>query len=955
MGVKGLWRLLLPVGRRISIETLEGKVLAIDASIWLTQFLKAMRDPETGRSTPAAHLIGFCKRLAKLRFHGIRPVLVFDGPTPAIKLRELRQRRQRREQFAAKTQADNLQRLAKRLLEAELRKQKEKSSLGAYAPSFHPGQEEDEGIEHTSPLTANVTAVPETQDSNRAAESSEEILRSIQAEEWGKQVKSEEPIGASDWVENDEVEQYQPTNQQGHGMEDDIRLENLWSLPSNERKDWIEDAQRRQRMRSRREFMSVAGEPDQYSQVQVRNFLKSSKLNQRIVRMAQKESVRAFDSDGVPSSAGSGRRIFFEKYDEQETTTSKRPLKRKRHTPADSDSEVEWDSVESTDVPQNTMQSRARVVDDSSDSDEGGGFLNNSADAPSPRRGNEATEMRQRKAPFFASEKHPRVKMSSNFLSTKTDQEVTGLDDPAGDRKLPAARKDNDGDHSDQANLGEGYNTKVGPAVQQPSKENPGSSDSDDADDQIEWEDGANSDIEHSETEIDDLCTDDSSSSKVPKDLSLTRPNANQRSPSSMGAEKDRIGGKEQLVDEDNLSALARAQSTAANLADWAGRVFRRAIAEHTDERIRNNPPIGSQQTNDNVMQPSTSTRESEDDARSVDDAVVPSIGGRSAAGNSSLSASGLPGANTGENHDPEDRLTFPMLSEEVTGGASVAPETIADEMKSDIIKLIQLFGIPYVNAPAEAEAQCVALEKLGLVEGVVTEDSDAFVFGGQSVYKNIFDDQKYVELYRAQAAERDLGIGRTQFLALAMLLGGDYTEGVKGVGIVNGMEILQSFDFSQGVKAGLSQFRKWLDGFNPADVLNEPDRASNLTSEQTFHSKHRSARVRWIAPQFFPAEDVLNAYANPVVDTSKEKFTWGTPDLDGLVTFCERCIGWEAAETRALLKPMLRRVEEGMNQTRLDSYFMKYEDDIKFASVKSKRLRSVFSSMHNSQGPTAN
>ena len=29
----------LVVGRKISIETLEGKILAIDASIWLTQFV----------------------------------------------------------------------------------------------------------------------------------------------------------------------------------------------------------------------------------------------------------------------------------------------------------------------------------------------------------------------------------------------------------------------------------------------------------------------------------------------------------------------------------------------------------------------------------------------------------------------------------------------------------------------------------------------------------------------------------------------------------------------------------------------------------------------------------------------------------------------------------------------------------------------------------------------------
>ena len=129
MGVKGLWRLLMPIGRRISIETLEGKILAIDASIWLTQFLKAMRDPDTGQVRPAAHLIGFIRRLCKLRYQGIRPVLVFDGATPEIKQREIRDRRRRREQFSTTDSQDQIQRMAKRLLSQQLKKDGSKLSI----------------------------------------------------------------------------------------------------------------------------------------------------------------------------------------------------------------------------------------------------------------------------------------------------------------------------------------------------------------------------------------------------------------------------------------------------------------------------------------------------------------------------------------------------------------------------------------------------------------------------------------------------------------------------------------------------------------------------------------------------------------------------------------------------------------------------------------------------------
>ena len=81
----------------------------------------------------------------------------------------------------------------------------------------------------------------------------------------------------------------------------------------------------------------------------------------------------------------------------------------------------------------------------------------------------------------------------------------------------------------------------------------------------------------------------------------------------------------------------------------------------------------------------------------------------------------------------------------------------------------------------------------------------------------------------------------------------------------------------------------------------------------------------------------------NPVVDKSPVKFSWGMPDVEGLVAFCSRHIGWPEVETRKMLEPVVERIESGnrYRQTRLDS-FMRYEDGIKFSVIKSKRLREV-------------
>ena len=119
---------------------------------------------------------------------------------------------------------------------------------------------------------------------------------------------------------------------------------------------------------------------------------------------------------------------------------------------------------------------------------------------------------------------------------------------------------------------------------------------------------------------------------------------------------------------------------------------------------------------------------------------------------------------------------------------------------------MLRLFGIPYITAPMEAEAQCAALLSLGLVDGIITDDSDVFLFGGARVLKNMFNQSKTVECFLLSDLERELGLDRDKLVRLAYLLGSDYTEGLPGVGPVVAMELLAEFPGQDG----LHKFKAW-------------------------------------------------------------------------------------------------------------------------------------------------
>uniref|UniRef100_A0A3P8U2B3 Excision repair cross-complementation group 5 n=1 Tax=Amphiprion percula TaxID=161767 RepID=A0A3P8U2B3_AMPPE len=206
---------------------------------------------------------------------------------------------------------------------------------------------------------------------------------------------------------------------------------------------------------------------------------------------------------------------------------------------------------------------------------------------------------------------------------------------------------------------------------------------------------------------------------------------------------------------------------------------------------------------------------------------------------------------------------------------------TVTGQMYLESQELLRLFGMPFLVAPTEAEAQCAALDRADQTNGTITDDSDVWLFGGRHVYKNFFSQNKYVEHYQYSDLQNQLGLDRTKMINLAYLLGSDYTEGIPGVGYVTGMEILNEFP-GPGLEP-LTQFSTW---------WSEAQEKKRLVADPRDTKVKKKLRDLILQPGF-PNPAVAQAYLQPAVDQSDSSFSWGRPQLDMIKEYpCTVCLG---------------------------------------------------------------
>ena len=96
--------------------------------------------------------------------------------------------------------------------------------------------------------------------------------------------------------------------------------------------------------------------------------------------------------------------------------------------------------------------------------------------------------------------------------------------------------------------------------------------------------------------------------------------------------------------------------------------------------------------------------------------------------------------------------------------------------------KLLNLLGVPYVDAPDEAEKYCVFLYKKNIVDYVVTDDTDVLTFGGYSVLKTSIKNN--IQEIDFNILLKKLEYSLDKFIDFCILSGCDYLTYVPNLGI---------------------------------------------------------------------------------------------------------------------------------------------------------------------------
>uniref|UniRef100_A0A1A7WVM1 Excision repair cross-complementing rodent repair deficiency, complementation group 5 (Xeroderma pigmentosum, complementation group G (Cockayne syndrome)) n=1 Tax=Iconisemion striatum TaxID=60296 RepID=A0A1A7WVM1_9TELE len=949
MGVHGLWRLLESTGKPINPETLEGKILAVDISIWLNQAVKGVRDRE-GNSVQNAHLLTLFNRICKLLFFRIRPVFVFDGDAPLLKKQTLALRRQRKEELTRESKQTN-----EKLLKTFLKRQALKAALGDKSkdqlPSLSSIRRDEVDDLYVLP------ALPPVEEKDKSSSEEEE------------EKKENEDMVDSDHTYEEEL--YEGPNSV------DINSEEFAHLPPEMKheilKEMKEFCKRRRTM-----FHKPPECSGEFSQYQLAGLLQRNRLNQRLEGVEKEMSQR---------SAGGAPQLCPDDGDEQSRS-------------------IEANRLVSEDNSHYILIKGSKPKEATSDGGpasalwSGKSLLTSrrTADRPEPLWrpvGEEEMEAKASSSKPSVSDPSQRDAAPPSPRTLKAIQ--AAMNDSSDEEKLDQEKEQGSVSPrtllaiqqalTEEGDGASGLPTKLQTSLHPPVPQVVISS----SDEESQPSTKETSEFERSITHQSSDSSLDSSSEEEMEEVigqrnKALRQAAFQHSPKKEAESEEELLKASEKVEKPESEHKPDQRSQNTLVIALPSQPSEKLVSIPTDvhpgvtEERKEKLHEGLDGTNGDEVKPEKSEdseseesfievpQEESKDGCADDSAVGEKRPSEELHEDVTGSEGGLPAVpdNPAPGSEEEEESSSQNQEEEPKERRDTEPKpaasewehinvdelealensleveqrnlreqkqqqermanTVTGQMYLESQELLRLFGVPFLVAPMEAEAQCAALDQADQTHGTITDDSDVWLFGGRHVYKNFFSQNKYVEHYQYSDLQSQLGLDRTKLINLAYLLGSDYTEGVPGVGYVTGMEILNEFPGS-GLDP-LVQFSKWW------SEAQEKRRLVADPRDTKVKKKLRDLKLQ----MGFPNPTVAQAYLEPAVDQSDSSFSWGHPKPDLIKEFCLSRFGWSSRRTEETLQPVIKQLNSQQTQLRIDSFF-RLEQQEKQA-IRSQRLR---------------
>lgn len=1045
MGVKSLWEIVGPAARPVKLEALSRKRLAVDASIWIYQFLKAVRDKE-GNALNLSHIVGFFRRICKLLFFGILPLFVFDGGAPALKRQVIQNRRERRE-----GNRDNLATAAQKLLAMRLQKHalsgpKTRKQNGEATKESHTKSDGPQEFTYLSDMPLQqgqsidgpnqVEIVPDSSPQRPFRKKDEYHLPDLKS---FKIRKGDERL-----MPKDEYDAYD--EEHNWDVVDGIKIDSVdpsskefLDLPMATQYMILSHLRLRSRLRlgyTKNQLEELFPNSQDFSKFQIQQVQKRNYYTQKLMNV----SGMGEETDNVKRLAGDKDKLYVLVKNDDGWTLSLGG--------DDEEKPIELDSEDVYSSPVKSSAAKKAASSIASDSDDD--ILEDVSLGSEKGEDQEIAMVQsiydQFKADYESAPKIIPQEKLADFDPIELKHAIEASKDDYN--KIRKKEEETVGNFLEAGtnlrfNLGESILFSLEKPM--PKKLEP------DAHKEMEFEDI----VEVKEAEVPTEPIDDQAEDLTKKVSVMPTwfeqkndfPNpyqgvgfiADKEVPKKSMNEEEEMGiidwsDAKEMLRKQNEEAEAELDTSDLEIMEEVQlapdvdqvEVLDKDETPQINESVRKGPEINSADFDvmdtesdsfvaprprlQNPTQKAEKRNNREQSAVSASGSVLKSSkrkaplkvpGSSSTTRNRStarvnehpepqvsdpLLQKGQFDESQNDKHSPkrkavvdydideeDEELLYQLMDEEeqehanftsslraaaIPIGTSVTDEQLLQEqllkakrdaeevtetMINDVQELLKRFGIPFITAPMEAEAQCAQLYSMGMVDGIITDDSDCFLFGGSRIYKNMFNQKQYVECYIAEDIENKVGLSREKLIELALLLGSDYTEGIKGVGPVLAMEILAEF-------GSLTQFKNWFDKHTKTTAKPSKE-ASKL--EKTLLTRIKNGKL--FLPDSFPDPVVANAYKHAEVDKDDSLFKWGIPRLDQIRSFLMYNVRWSQQRVDEVMVPLIqnmnRQRQEGKQSTIGEFFpqeYISYKKDVglgKRMKVAAKRLKGDGSS----------